>query len=174
MFDPKRLLFIHGLAGSSQGYKATLLRQLYPQMLAPDFEGTLEQRMAQLEKVIGEQEGWTMVGSSLGGLMAALLAAQRPQQVRRLVLLAPALIWPEIAGLPPNAVPTPTVLYQGRRDELLPLEAVRSVAERVFARLKFVEVEDDHSLHATVERIPWAQVLEGEWEAISPQAPLSN
>jgi len=39
---PTRLIFIHGLEGSSQGVKATLLRGLFPGILTPDFRGSLE------------------------------------------------------------------------------------------------------------------------------------
>ncbi|MEI2691840.1 MAG: hypothetical protein V9H69_19915 [Anaerolineae bacterium] len=49
------------------------LRQLYPDLLAPDFPGDFWQRMARLEQVIGATAGWTIVGSSMGGLMAASL-----------------------------------------------------------------------------------------------------
>ncbi|PIZ26267.1 MAG: alpha/beta hydrolase, partial [Chloroflexi bacterium CG_4_10_14_0_8_um_filter_57_5] len=48
----------------------------------------------QLEAILGAQTGWTIIGSSLGGLMAALFATQAPGQVRKLALLAPALILP--------------------------------------------------------------------------------
>ena len=39
--DAARLIFIHGLEGTSQGVKATLLRGLFPGLLAPDFPGSL-------------------------------------------------------------------------------------------------------------------------------------
>jgi pimeloyl-ACP methyl ester carboxylesterase len=50
-------------------------------MLTPDFDGDLPERMAQLRSILGNETGWTLIGSSLGGLMAAIFAAQAPGQV---------------------------------------------------------------------------------------------
>jgi len=61
-----RLMFIHGLEGSSQGVKARLLREIFPEMLIPDFRGSLDDRMEILYKIIRDQDGWTLVGSSFG------------------------------------------------------------------------------------------------------------
>jgi pimeloyl-ACP methyl ester carboxylesterase len=159
MVDPAHLIFIHGLLGSSQGAKATLLRGLYPDMLIPDFRGALEERMAALYELLGEERGWTIVGSSFGGLMAALFACQRPAQVRKLVLLAPALIWPDFASSPPAPISVPTIVYHGERDELLPLGAVRELAEGVFLELDFRVVDDDHGLYKTAHEIDWDEIL---------------
>jgi pimeloyl-ACP methyl ester carboxylesterase len=163
MVDPKRLIFIHGLEGSSQGVKASLLRGLFPGLLTPDFRGSLEERMAALERIIGEAAGWTIVGSSFGGLMGALFACQRPQQVHKLVLMAPALIWPDFvalaSGSPPVRVDTPTVIYHGERDELIPVDQARRLAENVFMRLDFHVVDDDHGLYKTVHDVDWMVVL---------------
>ena len=46
MTGSPRLLFIHGLAGSSQGFKSIYLRKLYPDLVAPDFPGDVWERMA--------------------------------------------------------------------------------------------------------------------------------
>jgi len=100
-----------------------------------------------------------MVGSSFGGLMAALFACRRPQQVHRLVLLAPALVWPDFAAKPPAPVSVPAIIYHGSRDELLPIKLVRSLAERVFLNLDFREVDDDHGLYKTVHAIDWRALL---------------
>ena len=155
--DPtnRRLIFIHGLISSSQSFKANLLRGVFPGMLTPDFEGTLEERMAQLKAVLGDRSGWTIIGSSFGGLMGATFTCQHPGQVDKLILLAPALIWPDFAQSPPPPVSVPTVVYHGTRDEIIPLELVRPLAERVFTDLTFHAVDDDHGLKATVKAIDW-------------------
>jgi pimeloyl-ACP methyl ester carboxylesterase len=158
--DPAKLIFIHGLEGSSQGAKATLLRGLYPGMLIPDFRGALDERMAALYEILGEVRGWTIIGSSFGGLMAALFTCQRPAQVRKLVLLAPALIWPDFVGAPLEPVSVPTIVYHGERDELLPLEIVRKLAEGVFLELDFRMVDDDHGLYRTAHEIDWNEILD--------------
>lgn len=160
MLDPERLIFIHGLEGTSQGAKAVLLRQLFPAMLIPDFRGSLDERMTALYPLLGEQAGWTLIGSSFGGLMAAIFTCQRPSQVRKLVLLAPALILPEFSASPPQPVDVPTIVYHGSRDELIPLEPTRLLAERVFTDLTFHVVDDEHGLYQTAHAIDWPQILD--------------
>lgn len=160
MSNDDRLLFIHGLEGTSQGVKATLLRQIFPAMQTPNFSGSLDERMRLLHTILGDCTGWKLIGSSLGGLMAALFACQRPRQVDKLILLAPALILPEFAASPPKPVDVPTVIYHGSRDQLIPLAAVRSLAEAVFRNLSFHVVDDDHGLYKTVHSIDWRALLE--------------
>jgi len=160
MFDPSRLLFIHGSDSNSQTYKATILRSLFPGMVTPDFTGSLSERMAQLEAILGDQTGWTIIGSSMGGLMAALFTTQAPGQVQKLVLLAPALTLPEFADHLPAPVLVPTIVVHGTRDELLPLETGRSLAEKVFTNLTYLVVDDDHRLHKTAEQMDWQTLLE--------------
>jgi pimeloyl-ACP methyl ester carboxylesterase len=159
MFDPSHLIFLHGLEGTSQGTKATLLRSLFPEMLIPDFRGSLEERMAALYPILGDREVWTLIGSSFGGLMAAIFTCQRPAQVRKLVLLAPALILPDFAASPPAPLDVPTVIYHGRQDQIVPLEPTRRLAQQVFRNLIFNEVDDEHGLYKTVFEIDWPALL---------------
>jgi pimeloyl-ACP methyl ester carboxylesterase len=116
--------------------------------------------MRSLHVILGERSGWKLVGSSFGGLMAAMYACQHPQQVDKLILLAPALILPDFATPPPAPVNVPTVIYHGSRDQLIPLGAVRQLAEAVFRNLSFRVVDDDHGLYRTVHAIDWRVVLE--------------
>lgn len=160
MIDPSHLIFIHGLEGTSQGEKAVLLRRLFPGMLIPDFRGDLEARMRALRSILGEGAGWSIIGSSFGGLMGALFTCQHPERVRKLVMMAPALIWPDFANDPPAAVDVPTIIYHGRGDQIVPLIPVHQLAERVFRNLSFNIVEDDHGLHQTAHAIDWKAILE--------------
>lgn len=157
--DQQRLIFLHGQESSGQGFKGRLLRGIFPAILTPDFAGSLEQRMAQLDPILGDQPGWAIVGSSFGGLMGALWACAHPAQVRRLVLLAPALHLPEFAARPPAPIDVPVVVYHGTRDTVVPLAPVRALAERVFRSLAFHVVEDDHRLQATAQAIDWPAAL---------------
>ena len=91
--------------------------------------------------------------------MAALFALQHPQKVRKLILLAPALIWPDFASLPAKPVDVPVVLYHGTHDEHIPLEAVLQLAEKQFANLDFRIVDDDHGLYKTVHDLDWQGLL---------------
>jgi pimeloyl-ACP methyl ester carboxylesterase len=159
MHTSRHLIFIHGLMGSSQGVKASLLRQLYPDILTPDFSGSLEERMAQLERLIGEKKGWTMIGSSLGGLMAVLFARQHTTQVSKLFLLAPALTWPDFMQAALSTLDIPTLIYHGIRDELVPADEVQRIAEQVFTHLDFHLVDDDHGLYKTVQTLDWQSLV---------------
>ncbi len=159
MADPSRLLFIHGLEGSGQGFKAQYLRRLFPDLLAPDFTGDFWQRMAKLREVVGDMTGWTMIGSSMGGLMAAAFACAHPQQVDRLVLLAPAL--PYLDPTDPRLQPTgiPVTIYHGNRDDVVPLDATRAVAEQLFPNLDFHVVDATHDLNPLMATIDWMALL---------------
>ena len=160
MIDVDHLIFIHGSSGSkSQTYKAVLLRGLFPGMVVPDFTGDLPERMAQLETVLGAETGWTLVGSSLGGLMAALFAMQHPDQVRKLVLLAPALTLPGFTNSLPSRISIPTIIIQGTQDELIPLEPTRKLAKKIFTSLTYIVVDDDHRLHKTAQELDWNVML---------------
>jgi pimeloyl-ACP methyl ester carboxylesterase len=158
-FDPNKLIFIHGLEGSSQGDKAVLLRAIFPGMLTPDFPGKLEKRMELLLKLLGKETGWTIIGSSLGGLMAALFACRHPAQVRKLILLAPALMLPEFALHLPDPIDVPTLVIHGTQDTIVPLDETRRLAESVFTNLSFRIVDDDHRLFKTTQALDWCELV---------------
>ncbi len=159
--DNSRIVFIHGSGGDkSQTYKAGLLRDLFPGIVTPDFDGNLNKRMTQLRAILGKKTGWTLIGSSLGGLMAAIFASNHPLQVRKLVLLAPAVSFIEFTKIPPASIDIPTFIIQGTMDELIHLPAARDAAEKVFTNLTYWVVEDDHRLHKTAETIDWKSFLE--------------
>jgi pimeloyl-ACP methyl ester carboxylesterase len=157
--DTSRILFIHGSDSSGQTYKAQVLRQTFPELISPDFTGPLAARLAQMESILGDQEGWTLIGSSLGGLMAAIFAARHPVQVRKLALLAPALNLPEFSRHLPRPVNVPALLIIGKKDDVIPGEVVRRLAKRVFPKLTYLSVDDDHRLHHTAETLDWGSLL---------------
>lgn len=156
--DPP-LIFIHGLHSSGRGFKGRLLRELFPAILTPDFEGSLAERMGQLAPLLDGHSAWTIIGSSFGGLMGALYTCRQPARVRKLILLAPALIYPDFAARPPEPVAVPTVIYHGERDTVIPIEPVRILADQVFMDLTFHVVDDDHRLHHTVQTIDWPELV---------------
>jgi len=161
--DHSCIVFIHGSSGDkSQTYKARLLRKQFPGLLTPDFEGDLPERMAQLRAIHGNETSWTLIGSSLGGLMAALFSLQAPGQIRKLVLLAPVLSLPGFAVIPPASIDIPSIILQGTRDELIALQVARDIADKVFTHLTYLVVEDDHRLHKTAEQLDWKSLLEEE------------
>ena len=151
----RNMIFLHGLESSSQTYKAGVIRQSFPELIVPDFSGPLENRMQALYPILGDKKDWTIIGSSFGGLMGALYAAQNPERVRKLILLAPALIFSDFTASLPEPVHVPTVVYHGRRDETIPIQPVQELCERIFLNLDFHAVDDDHKLHRTVESLHW-------------------
>ena len=151
-------IFLHGLESSGQGHKARLIRTLVPGLHCPDFSGSLSERMSQLEPILAAEPEWVIVGSSFGGLMAALWTLAHPQRVRRLVLLAPALHRPEFdTACPPVSVPT--LLVHGQQDTVVPPDLVEARARAAFSNLTVERVEDDHRLSATSQRMDWATLL---------------
>lgn len=160
MLDLKRLIYLHGLDSNSQTYKAAIIRALYPDLITPDFTGSLDERMEQLYPILGNASNWTLIGSSYGGLMAALFATQHPDQVHRLILLAPALMLPEFAQALPEPVDVPTVIIHGRQDTVVPLNQITPLAEKVFRYLTYHIVEDDHRLHQTAQELNWKSFIQ--------------
>jgi len=148
-------IFIHGLESSGRGFKGKMFKKLFPGLLAPDFHGALEERMARLRPLLALRADWIIIGSSFGGLMAAIYAREIPARVKKLILLAPALLCPEFASDPLPAISVPADIYHGTKDAVIPLEPVRILAGKVFSRLTFHVVDDDHILHKTVGEIDW-------------------
>ena len=159
MIDPTRLVYLHGLESTSQSGKARQFAQKFPGMLTPDFRGSFDERMRQLYPILGETRGWTIIGSSFGGLMGAVFTCKHAAQVRKLVLLAPALMLPEFAAERFQKIDTPTVLVHGRQDEVVPPAPVRKIAEEVFTKLEYIAVDDGHRLHKAFEELDWEPIL---------------
>jgi len=88
-------VYIHGLDTSSRGTKGVFFAEKYPEVLREDYFGPFEDRMAKLHRVLADRENLVLVGSSYGGLMAAVFALYHADRVRRIILLAPALTLPE-------------------------------------------------------------------------------
>ena len=177
MIDPSRLIYLHGSESDSNSGKARQFREWFPGMLTPDFKGTFKERMEQLYDLLGNERNWTIIGSSYGGLMGTVFTCDNPEQVRRLVLLAPALLRDtagrfldpltgnhlaysrrSVRGLQTIAVPTTTI--HGTVDDVVPLEPVRKIAKELFSNLQYIVVDDNHRLHKTVHEIDWKSILE--------------
>ena len=152
-------VFIHGLLGHSKGTKATFLRERYPDMIIEDFRGSLEERMDKLNSVLAGKESIVMVGSSLGGLMAAMFALDNQERLKKLILLAPALATEEFMPNLERRTDTPVIIYHGKDDDVVPLAPVQDIAHRVFDNLTFNTVDDDHVLSKTFTMIDWDTLL---------------
>jgi uncharacterized protein len=94
----KRVVYLHGFASGPASNKARFFRERLerrgatvdvPDLAAGDFEHlTISGQLALVRAAVGN-DPVDLIGSSMGGYLAALLAA-RHKPVRRLVLLAPA------------------------------------------------------------------------------------
>lgn len=158
--DNSRLIYLHGLESDSSSGKARQFREWFPGMLTPDFKGSFEERMTQLEPILAANEGWTLIGSSFGGLMGTVYTCKHPTQVRKLVLLAPALLRDPFGSfLDLEPVSVPTIIIHGTLDTVVPLEPVREVAQKLFTDLTYHIVEDDHRLHKTAQEMDWKTIL---------------
>jgi pimeloyl-ACP methyl ester carboxylesterase len=127
-------------------------------MQCPDFDGTLQQRLAQLLDLLADDQKFIVVGSSFGGLMGACLALEQPQRVHRLIMLAPALNFHEFQ-IPARKIQTEAVLVIGKDDIVTPPEIVVPAAESTFSDLQVSIVDDDHLLHHTFTSLDWDHLL---------------
>ena len=92
--------------------------------------------------------------------MGAIYTCEHPDQVRKLVLLAPALTLPQFAPFLNNEpVSVPTTIIHGIQDTIVHLDKVREIAQKVFTNLTYEFVDDDHGLHVTADRLNWKIIL---------------
>ena len=151
-------IFLHGLDSSGRGNKGRFFQESFADVFCPDFSGDLENRLQLLREIVGVRAGLILVGSSFGGLMATRLATSRPQTIRRLILLAPAL---NMDGFQPprEKIDIPTLLVIGRHDTATPPQIVLPLARASFAALEIREVDDDHLLRETFPKMDWRRLL---------------
>jgi len=96
------IVYLHGFASSANSSKAQFFRRKFaergvpmeiPQLDEGNFEGlTISGQLNVIERAVAGKPA-ILMGSSLGGYLAALYAARHPE-IERLVLLAPAFQFP--------------------------------------------------------------------------------
>lgn len=153
-----KTFFLHGLDSSSKGTKGQWFAQHFPATHTPDFEGDLATRLTSLKKLCHNFDNITLVGSSFGGLMATCFAMEFPEKCRSLILLAPALNFPEFSP-PPKKIQTSTTLIIGLQDTVTPPDIVLPLAEKSFSQLQVFTFEDDHMLHKSFHKLDWQKLL---------------
>ena len=152
-------IFLHGLESSSHGTKSVFFNEKFTDIVIPDFEGSLQNRMLKLEEVLSGRTNISLVGSSFGGLMATLFAFKEEERVDRLILLAPALNLISFTSFPEKEISVPVLIYHGINDEVIPLHSVEEITSKIFRNMTFHRVDDDHSLHSTFKKIDWNKEL---------------
>jgi pimeloyl-ACP methyl ester carboxylesterase len=150
--------FLHGLESSGRGTKGRFFAEFFPEIIRPDFTGSLAKRLLELKHYCRKQNDLLFIGSSYGGLMATHFAIQFPTKIRRLILLAPAL---NFEGFTPplKKLDIPTTVIIGKNDEVTPVDPVISLARQTYATISVEIVADDHMLHNTFKSMDWKKLL---------------
>src|SRR4051794_37956217 len=96
-------VYLHGFASAPSSRKAQFFRERYaehgtpleiPELDEGDFQNlTISSQLAVIEKLINGRPA-VLIGSSMGGYLAALYASKHPE-VEKLLLLAPAFYFPQ-------------------------------------------------------------------------------
>lgn len=150
--------FLHGLESSGKGTKGQFFKKHFPEIHRPDFTGSLEKRLRQLDHYCKNLNTLQFIGSSYGGLMATIFAINFPEKTKKLILLAPALNFEDFIP-PEHPIEVPTLLIIGDNDTVTPIDPVLSLARKTFSNLRARITEDDHMLHATFTTLDWQQIL---------------
>lgn len=137
-----RVLFIHGLESSPRGHKARYLEarfeSLTPAMETGDFLGCL----AVQEAAIATHQPELVIGSSFGGAVLLQLIQRGVWRGPSLFLAQAARRLDPEASLPPDL---PVLLVHGLRDEVVPVEHSRGLAQ-TSPLAQLIELDDEHRL----------------------------
>ena len=152
-------IFIHGLNSSNKGKKSIYFKERFPHMIIPNFTGSFDERMQKLYEILSQYSDIIIIGSSYGGLMATVYAMENESKVSSLILLAPALNFLSSLDRPIRSISTPTQIYHGINDRVIPIADVRDISKKIFANLSFFEVDDGHYLYKIFYKIEWDKLL---------------
>ena len=144
------LIWAHGLWGSPNGSKVTAIRESGIEVVSPDFNDMeLKERIDILNELVSKEEV-VLAGSSYGGLACAFVAQQQSEQIKGMLLLAPALHLPESPNDNPEKLIAPNnfpiSIIHSVTDEIVPVSASKDYIERSGNNLRLIEVEDSHVL----------------------------
>lgn len=184
-------LYLHGFASSPQSRKAQAFRSAFDRLGIPleipaldggDFEHlTISGQLSLIEDVLKGRPA-RLIGSSMGGYLAALYAAAHPE-VSRLVLLAPAfafaprwqsgdhkdlevfhyrdqivrrvnygLIEDALQYAPLPDFTQPALIFHGLHDDVVPIGYSRDFIAH-HENARLIELESDHELLDVLEEI---------------------
>ena len=189
-----RFVYLHGFASSPSSRKARFFEERFrelgiglevPDLAEGDFRNLTLTKQLEVIAQVSRHEPVSLIGSSMGGYLAALYAA-RHAEVKKVVLLAPAFSfasrWPETLGEATmqrwkstntlnvfhysegrevelgyqliedarqyEAYPEfaqPTLIFQGRRDTVVPPAYAVTFAER-HPNARLILLDSDHDL----------------------------
>lgn len=141
------IYFFHGLESAPHGTKYQRLNEHF-EVTSPDFQGMdIWERLDKAERITEQMRDLVVVGSSYGGLLAALLYSRHPERFRSYVLMAPALYLEAAKHI--ERMPDDAAVIHGLRDEVVPIDAVREMCARF--GVDITEVDDGHRLHGSLD-----------------------
>jgi len=168
--DNQSIYFLHGLESTGNGTKGKFFANHFPDILRPDFAGSLSVRLRQLETLCSEAKNITLIGSSFGGLMASCFAESNRERVSRLILMAPALNFENYTP-PIRPIEIPTLLVIGEHDDITPIDPVADLAQATYSNLTIWMSDDDHMLHNSFTLLDWTKLLDTGIDFSSLQPP---
>lgn len=131
---------------------AQVVRELGFEVESVDYRG-MDDPAARVAKLIAVAsqlpEPVVLVGSSMGGHVAAAAAAQ--VRARGVFLMAPAFYMPGFEQYTPQNVPMPTVVVHGWRDDIVNVQGSIRWAQEHRAALHVVD--SDHRLEDQIETL---------------------
>lgn len=155
------LYFLHGMESSPQGTKSQLLRLHYPNCIIPVLPPDISKRLDILKELIIDPS-W-IIGSSLGGLSALMFAMEKPELVRGMIILAPAVgffdsdIFNEQEKQQINRTVIPAgilcTVIAGEDDDVIPLKEIKKMVARSsdHSQITLTIVKDGHSLNQSLD-----------------------
>ena len=151
-FADFKIYYLHGLESGPFGTKYRALDE-HLDIYAYDYrqydsDRDIKGRVAKGLRDLEHEDRVFLVGSSFGGLQAALMFQEIPDKIVGMVLLAPALTFEQAEDI---SILERTVILHGVRDEVIPYDAVARFAQRFDVPL--VTVEDTHRLHHSLPKI---------------------
>ena len=151
----KHVVFSHGKESGPWGTKIQRLAKVAQdknlEVTSVDYRG-IDDPTHRVEKLLGTLEvlrDFVLVGSSMGGYVAAAAAEQSPPA--GLFLMAPALYVPGYEQYEIKNVSWPTVVVHGWRDEVIPVSSAWRFAERHQTELHVLN--DDHRLSDSLSEL---------------------
>ena len=174
-FNPAYMLYyIHGYMSDPNSTKGTLFKEKlnakaikYRDCEPEDL--VISDCLKRIENEIKDDQDAILIGSSLGGLLAAKTALKNPN-VKKIILLNPAIIPPtfdvtKIQGMPHRIlsemqdvrlynekIPSEIYILAGTMDAVVPSDWVLNFARAQGVKVKFLN--DDHSFTFNMEKLP--------------------
>jgi predicted esterase YcpF (UPF0227 family) len=168
------LYYLHGYQSDPFSEKGTLLRKMLQAVPIKYRDGAPEdlvisECLSRIYDVIKKDQQTVLIGSSLGGFLAAATALIHPN-VKQLILLNPAIIPPQtdlhtVQGMPyrileemmdsrlfEQKIPASITILRGTHDDVVPDDWVICFAKAQQATIQLYN--DDHRFSRNLQKLP--------------------